>query len=103
DNRVRQLAAKGGVIQVNAYSDYLIPLKQNPERNKAMAALGARFHNLAALSPEQVKDLYQERDTINERFAQPKADLDVFMKHLLHLLDVAEPAPILIAPAEKPP
>ncbi|MDP1271044.1 membrane dipeptidase, partial [Klebsiella pneumoniae] len=76
DNRVRQLAAKGGVIQVNAYSDYLIPLKQNPERNKAMAALGARFHNLAALSPEQVKDLYQERDTINERFAQPKADLD---------------------------
>ena len=91
DNRVRQLAAKGGVIQVNAYSDYLIPLKQNPERNKAMAALGARFHNLAALNPEQVKDLYQERDTINERFAQPKADLDVFMKHLLHLLDVAGP------------
>ena len=91
DNRVRQLAAKGGVIQVNAYSDYLIPLKQNPERNKAMAALGARFHNLAALSPEQVKDLYQERDTINERFAQPKADLDVFMKHLLHLLEVAGP------------
>ncbi len=91
DNRVRQLAAKGGVIQVNAYSDYLIPLKQNPERNKAMAALGARFHNLAALSPQQVKDLYQERDTINERFAQPKADLDVFMKHLLHLLEVAGP------------
>lgn len=91
DNRVRQLAAKGGVIQVNAYSDYLIPLKQNPERNKAMAALGARFHNLAALSPEQVKDLYQERDTINERFAQPKADLEVFMKHLLHLLEVAGP------------
>jgi len=91
DNRVRQLAAKGGVIQVNAYSDYLIPLKQNPERNKAMAALGARFHNLAALSPEQVKDLYQERDTINARFAQPKADLDVFIKHLLHLLQVAGP------------
>ncbi|TFY84270.1 membrane dipeptidase [Pseudomonas kairouanensis] len=91
DNRVRQLAAKGGVIQVNAYSDYLIPLKQNPERNKAMAALGARFHNLAALSPDQLKALYQERDTINERFAQPKADLDVFMKHLLHLLEVAGP------------
>ncbi|WP_324745659.1 dipeptidase [Pseudomonas veronii] len=91
DNRVRQLAAKGGVIQVNAYSDYLIPLTPNPDRNKAMAALGARFHNLAALSPEQVKALYQERDTLNQRFAQPKASLDVFMKHLLHLLDVAGP------------
>jgi membrane dipeptidase len=91
DNRVRQLAAKAGVIQVNAYSDYLIPLTPNPDRNKAMAALGARFHNLAALSPEQVKALYQERDSLNQRFAQPKASLDVFMKHLLHLLDVAGP------------
>ncbi|WDU64850.1 dipeptidase [Pseudomonas poae] len=91
DNRVRQLAAKGGVIQVNAYSDYLIPLTPNPDRNKAMAALGARFHNLAALSPEQTKALYQERDTINQQFAQPKASLDVFMKHLLHLLEVAGP------------
>lgn len=91
DNRVRQLAAKGGVIQVTAYSDYLIPLTPNPERNKAMAQLGARFHNLAALSPEQTKALYQERDTINQRFAQPKADLDVFIKHLLHLLEVAGP------------
>lgn len=91
DARVRQLAAKGGVIQVNAYSDYLIPLAPNPDRNKAMAALGARFHNLAALSPEQVKALYQERDSLNQRFAQPKASLDVFMKHLLHLLEVAGP------------
>ena len=91
DNRVRQLAAKGGVIQVNAYSDYLIPLTPNPDRNKAMAALGARFHNLAALSPEQVKALYQERDSLNLRFAQPKASLDVFMNHLLHLLEVAGP------------
>ena len=91
DNRVRQLAAKGGVIQVNAYSDYLIPLTPNPERNKAMAQLGARFHNLAALSPEQTKALYQERAAINQRVAQPKADIDVFMKHLLHLLEVAGP------------
>ncbi|OCW20641.1 dipeptidase [Pseudomonas sp. S3E12] len=91
DARVRQLAAKGGVIQVNAYSDYLIPLTPNPDRNKAMAALGARFHNLAALSPEQVKALYQERDSLNQRFAQPKASLDVFMKHLLHLLEVVGP------------
>ncbi|MCU1717257.1 dipeptidase [Pseudomonas sp. 5P_3.1_Bac2] len=89
DARVRQLAAKGGVIQVNAYSDYLIPLSTNLERNKAMAQLGARFHNLAALSPEQTQQLYQERDSINQRFAQPQASLDVFMQHLLHLLEVA--------------
>jgi membrane dipeptidase len=88
DARVRQLAAKGGVIQVNAYSDYLIPLAPNPDRNKAMAALGARFHNLAALSPQQVKALYQERDSLNQRFAQPKAN--IWSGNLLRVLQAAQ-------------
>ncbi|MGC1332130.1 dipeptidase [Pseudomonas sp.] len=91
DARLRQLAAKGGVVQVNTYSDYLIPLKPNPERNKAMAVLGARFHNLAALSPEQSHTLYQDYHAIDAQYPQPKADLDVFMKHLLHILQVVGP------------
>lgn len=91
DKRLRQLAAKGGVVQVNSYSDYLVPLTPNPERNKALAALGARFHNLAALSPEQSHALYQDYHDIDTRYPQAKADLDVFMKHLLHILDVVGP------------
>lgn len=91
DERLRQLAAKGGVVQVTAYSDYLIPLTPNPERNKALAALGARYRNLAALSPDQARALFAERAEIDRRFPQPRADLDVFMKHLLHVLEVVGP------------
>ncbi|NIE73384.1 membrane dipeptidase [Pantoea sp. Ap-967] len=91
DQRLRQLAAKGGVVQVTAYSDYLIPLKANPERNKAMAALGARFRQIAALSPEQARALFAERAEIDRRYPQPRADLEVFMRHLLHVLEVVGP------------
>ncbi|MFJ4374711.1 dipeptidase [Pseudomonas japonica] len=91
DERLRRLAAKGGVIQVTAYSDYLIPLAVNPERNKALAALGGRFRNLAALDPQQTRALFAERVEIDRRYAQPRADLDVFMKHVLHILDVVGP------------
>ncbi|MCU1723130.1 dipeptidase [Pseudomonas sp. 5P_5.1_Bac1] len=91
DERLRKLATKGGVIQVTAYSDYLVPLTPNPERNKALAALGARFRNIAALSPEQARGLFAERAEIDRRYPQPRADLEVFMKHLLHVLEVVGP------------
>lgn len=91
DERLRQLAAKGGVVQVTAYSDYLIPLTPNPERNKALAVLGARFRHIAALSPDQARELFAERAEIDRRYPQPRADLDVFMKHLLHVLEVVGP------------
>jgi len=91
DARLRQLAAKGGVVQVNSYGDYLVPLKPNPERQKALAPLYAQYRNLAGLSPEQVTALHAEIAAVNQRYPQPKPDLDVFMKHLLHILEVVGP------------
>src|SRR5262249_45995663 len=37
DARLRALAASGGVIQVSAYSDYMVPLVKNAERDAALA------------------------------------------------------------------
>lgn len=91
DERLRALAAKGGVVQVNSYGDYLIPLKPNPERQKALAPLYARYNNLAALSPSQVKALQAEIAAVKQRYPQPRPDLDVFMQHLLHILKVVGP------------
>ncbi|MBU0869780.1 MAG: membrane dipeptidase, partial [Alphaproteobacteria bacterium] len=38
DDHLKALAAKGGVIQMNAYGSYLKASKPNPERQKAMGA-----------------------------------------------------------------
>ncbi|MCO8165787.1 dipeptidase [Pseudomonas sp. 21LCFQ010] len=91
DERLRALAAKGGVVQVNSYGDYLIPLKPNPERQKALAPLYARYNNLAALNPDEVKALQAEIAAVKQRYPQPRPDLDVFMNHLLHILKVVGP------------
>lgn len=91
DERLRALAAKGGVVQVNSYGDYLIPLKPNPERQKALAPLHARYNNLAALNPDEVKALQAEIAAVKQRYPQPRPDLDVFMNHVLHILKVVGP------------
>src|SRR3546814_20791849 len=39
DDRLRALAAKGGVTQINSFGSYLRAAAPNPERQKAMRAL----------------------------------------------------------------
>ncbi len=43
DERIRKLAAKGGVIQINAYSDYMVRVPEIPALDEAMRALGAEI------------------------------------------------------------
>ncbi|MGH1559404.1 membrane dipeptidase [Caulobacter segnis] len=44
DDLLKKLAEKGGVIQIDAFSSYMIlPPPPNPERDKTMAALMAKF------------------------------------------------------------
>lgn len=89
DDRLRALAAKGGVIQMNAYGGYLRAIKPNPERQKALGAVfgavregkmskAARAEMLVKL--REIDKLYPETD---------KATFDDFMKHMLHALKVA--------------
>ena len=91
DERIKKLAAAGGVIQMNSLSAYLIPTPPNPERNKAMSALFAKFGGRSALSSEQMKAMAQERRAIEEKFPVPSATFDDFMKHALHTIKLVGP------------
>ena len=91
DARLRKLAASGGVIQINSYSEYVIPTPVNPDRQKALAALFAQFGRPDASSPESIAALARGRTEIDRKYPVPRATLDDFMKHLLHALQVAGP------------
>jgi membrane dipeptidase len=91
DERIKKLAAAGGVIQMNSLSAYLIPTPPNPERNKAMSALFAKFGGRSGLSSEQMKAMAQERRAIEEKFPVPAATFDDFMKHALHTIRLVGP------------
>ena len=91
DARIVRLAAAGGVIQINSYSDYLIDTPPNPEREQTMRALGRKYGPFRTLSGNQLKDYMAERHAIEAQYPVPKASLNEFMAHLIYALRLAGP------------
>lgn len=91
DARVRQLAAKGGVIQINSYSDYLVQTPAIPARDAAMRALGMKYGPFRNLLGERLKAYMAERHAIEAQYPLPRATLDDVMAHLLHALKLVGP------------
>lgn len=91
DERIRRLAAKGGVIHVNAYGGYLIPVPVLAEREKALSALSQKFGPDSRMTAVQIQAYRQERERIDEQYPVPRASLDDYLRHLLHILEVAGP------------
>ncbi len=91
DDRMRKLAASGGIIQMNSLSAYLIPTPPNPERNAATQALMAKYAGRENLTPAQRQEMTRERRAIEEKYPVPRATFDDFMKHVLHALQVVGP------------
>ncbi len=91
DNRLRALAAKGGVIQINSFGSYLRETEKNPER---MKALGALFGSLGdgKMTRESYKAFLDRWNEIDRLYpAKDVPDFDDFMAHLLHALKIVGP------------
>ncbi|MDP2010730.1 MAG: membrane dipeptidase, partial [Phenylobacterium sp.] len=90
DTRLKALAAKGGVIQINAFSNYMVAQPKIPERDAAMAdlmkSIGASGRDM---TPAQRKAFLDGRKAIDAKWPMPRANLDDFMKHMLHAIEVA--------------
>lgn len=92
DDWLKALAAKGGVIQMNAYGAYLKAAKPNPERQKAMGALFASMREGAKVSAEKRAELLAKRQEIDRLYPDTdRATFDDFMAHMLHALKVVGP------------
>ena len=92
DAHLKALAAKGGVIQMNAFWTYLKASKPNPERQKAMGALFASMREGAKVSAETRAQLLAKRQEIDRLYPDTdRATFDDFMAHMLHALKVVGP------------
>lgn len=87
DAELRVLAAKGGVVQVNAFSAYMVDQPKNPEREAAMGALMRSASG--AMTTEQRRALIAQRDAIDRKWPAPRANFDDLMKHIDHAIRVA--------------
>ncbi len=93
DAHLRALAAKGGVIQMNAYGAYLRASTPNPERQKALGALYAQMREggekMTAETRAVLLKQRQQIDTLTPDTDKPS--FDDFMAHMLHALKVVGP------------
>lgn len=88
DARMKAIAAKGGVIQINAYSSYMIAPVHIPERDKAMAELQRQMQSPGKRTEAQAVALVAARKEIDRKWPVPRAAFDDFMKHMLHAIQV---------------
>jgi membrane dipeptidase len=89
DERLRKLAAAGGVLQMNMYGGYLAELPATPERSELLRALRARYGDPNKLDAEARQTYQREWRAIGDKFPMPMPTREVFMAHLLHVLKVA--------------
>ncbi len=89
DARIKALAHSGGVIQVDAFSSYLIDTPKNPDRETAMAALMAKVGARNKMSETERAGFMAERNAIDAKYPVAKATFEDFMNHLNHALKVA--------------
>ncbi len=92
DDHLKALAAKGGVIQMNAYGAYLRKSQPNPQRQEVLKALFGQLREDAKLSPDKRAELLAKRQEIDRLYPDTdRPTFDDFMAHMLHALKVVGP------------
>jgi membrane dipeptidase len=95
DARIKKLAAIGGTIQINSYTNYLIDVPHDPERDKARSALYDKLEHLSDMTPAQaaaaVREVAQGMKALDAKYPQPRASFENFMNHVTHALDLVGP------------
>ena len=88
DELLRALAAKGGVIQMNALPVALAKQPPDPARAAAVDAMLLKVGE-AVLTPELRAWTSREWDRIDAAHANPTATLEDFIRHLEHAVAIA--------------
>jgi membrane dipeptidase len=87
DDDAKLVASKGGVIQINAYSAYMVAAPPpDPARDAAMKELMSGFMRMDSMSVADKRALMAKRKAIAAKYPAPRADFTMFMAHLLHAI-----------------
>jgi membrane dipeptidase len=89
DAHLKALAAHGGVIQINAFSNYMIDQPHIPERDAAMGGLMKQMMGPGKRTEAQTVALIAAKAEIDRKWPVKRATFDDYMKHMLHAIQVA--------------
>nr|WP_070960007.1 membrane dipeptidase [Hyphomonas sp. Mor2] len=92
DALLLELAAAGGVIQMNIFSGYLEALMPSPERQAALDVFNQTYGaSPAGLEDEALAAWFAARQELDRDFPRPRSTYEKFMEHTFHVLDLIGP------------
>jgi len=87
DDMIRALAGNGGVIQICFLSSYVRAPKPNPEREKALKELQAKYGARRDIQDEAVrKKAMEEYQAVNAQYPEEKATVKELVDHIEHVI-----------------
>jgi membrane dipeptidase len=86
DALLHKLAAKGGVIQMNALGSFLKPLTQSPERTAALTALREKWGATNTLVGDRYEQYLDELGALNRQVPEVRATFEDYMQQVLYTI-----------------
>jgi membrane dipeptidase len=90
DARLKKLAEKGGVIQMNALGAYLVDTGETPQVRAELRAAQAKVSTLP-VGPARDSAVAAARAQVLKRFNVNEATLDDYLRHVDHVLKLIGP------------
>jgi membrane dipeptidase len=89
DDMLRALAKNSGIIQICFLSSYVKKSPPNPQREKALRELEAKYGRLRNLNDEALrKKAMEEFEAVNREFPEAKATVKDLVDHIDHVVKV---------------
>lgn len=86
DALLKKMAAKGGVIHMNALGAFLMDLPQSKERMDAMRALREKWGAPDQLVGEKYEQFLDESNAIDKQFPEVQATFENYMEQILYAI-----------------
>jgi membrane dipeptidase len=86
DALLKKLAAKGGVIHMNALGSFIKPLPQTPERTAALTALRQKWGQSNTLTGDRYEQYLDELNELDRRFPENRATFEDYMQQVLYTI-----------------
>ncbi len=86
DALLKKLAAKGGVIHMNALGSFIKPLPQAKERTDAQAALRTKWGNPNLIPADKYEQYLDESNALDKQFPENRATFEDYMQQVLYTI-----------------
>lgn len=88
DALLKEIAHRGGVVQMNMFSAYMMEVPPNKERSDAFKAWFEKYRSGQTLSVEEQRAATAEYIALNQKYPKPLSTVEAVVDHIDHMVEV---------------